>query len=120
MAALFGFDDALVIVPLGIAVKPGFRANKKSQEAVDDVAGTATLTPDAVQSKWSDSVVTSVADVQSAELRKSLQGGLFGTVGLRITNIQGGSQNLLAHRSAKDPLVALLTRLLGDRFDPGA
>jgi hypothetical protein len=65
-------------------------------------------------------VAIGLAGVHSAELRKSLQGGLFGTIGLRINETDGRTQHLLAHRSAKDPLVALLAELLGDRFNPSA
>jgi len=120
VAALFGFDDVLVVVPLGVAVKPGFRANKKSQTAVDEMAGTANLTADAVQSRWSDSLTVRVADVERAEIRRSLQGGLFGTIRLCITSTGGGTLELLAHRSSKDSLATLLTTVLGDRFIPGS
>ena len=119
VAALFGFDDVIVIVPLGMAVKPGFRASKKSQAALHEVAAATDLTPEAVQAKWSDCVTIRLADVQRAELRKSLQGGLFGTIGLMINDTEGRTQDLLAHRSARESLVDLLTSLLGDRFLSG-
>jgi hypothetical protein len=116
-AALFGFDDALVIVPLGIAVRPGFRVSKKTQTALTDVSGAVDLMPEQVKAKWDDSVVLSMSDLQSAELRKSVQGGLFGVRRLHINGTECEAGVLLVHPSVKDSLVSLLTSLLGDRFN---
>ena len=120
VAALFCFDDVVVIVPLGVAVKPGFRASKKSQAAVKETAATANVTADAVQSRWSNSVTIPVADIERAEVRPSMQGGLFGTVRLRLTSTDGSVQELLAHRSSKQPLEEVLRTVLGARLIGGS
>lgn len=116
-AALFFFDDALAVVTLGIVAGAGFRANKKSQAAVTEMSGTTDLTPDQVKAEWSDSVILSLTDIDSAELRDAMQGSLFGTLDLRIELTDGQTRAMLAHRSAKDPLKDFLTSLLGDRFN---
>jgi hypothetical protein len=115
-AALFFFDDALAIIPLGVVRGPGFRANKKSRAAVTDLSGRTNLTPDQVQEEWNDSVMLSLSDIDSAELRKAMQGRMFGTLDLRFDVTGGRTQAMLAHRSAKDPLKNLLGSLLGERF----
>ncbi len=115
-AALFFFDDALAIVPLGIVVGPGFRANKKCRAAVTDVSGNTDLTPDQIKDEWNDSVILSLTDIDSAELRRAMQGRMFGTLDLRINLTHGHPRAMLAHRSAKDPLKGFLNSLLGERF----
>jgi hypothetical protein len=115
-AALFFFDDALAIVPLGRVAGPGFRATKKSLAAVAGLSGRTNLTPDQVKEEWDDSVMLSLTDINSAELRKAMQGSLFGTLDLRFDVADGHTRAVLAHRSVKDPLKNLLASLLGERF----
>ncbi len=112
-AALFGFDDALIMVRLNLSF-PRFRATKKHRDALSNVARTAHLSPDQVLSNWKRSMSLPVANVQSAVLRKA--GGAFHEFFWIITSTEGGCMTGEAHRSAKEPLDRLLTPLLGDRY----
>jgi hypothetical protein len=114
--ALFFFDDALVVAPLGVVAGAGFRANKRSQAAVMDISRTTDLTPDLVKAEWNDSVILPLTDIDSAELGKAIQGRMFGTLDLRFKLTDGHTRAMLAHRSVRDPLKGVLSSLLGERF----
>lgn len=112
-AALFGFDDVLIMVRLNLSF-PRFRATKKNRDALTDLARTPHLSPDQVLSNWNHSMSLPVANVQSAVLRKA--GGIFHPFSWIVTSTEGGCMRGEAHRSAKEPLDRLLVPLLGNRY----
>jgi hypothetical protein len=114
-AALFTFDEALVIIWLGVAL-PGFRTSKKKRHAVNAFAESDDLTPQRVRDQWPKGECLAVTSIERAELKKSAQGALYGTLILQILDVDGTRHVFLAHRSVRESLTTLLKSVLGDRL----
>lgn len=119
-AALFAFDDVLMLVRLGMGGTLGIggRPGKRDQARIQEITGSGIVTPDAVQQRWPDALIVATSDIRAASLKRSAQGALYGI--RRLSLDMGGSTGyaVLVPRAAQEPLRGILSTVLGERFKP--